>query len=597
MIDRFGLYYHTIKYMKPSQVYHRTLKAIKKKLAAYRRSHFSTDHSKINTRVKYILPELDFDPSFLARFNTDEILQNIFTFLHNTKELDLSTAWNDRTIPQLWRYNLHYFEYIYPLGKLYQAEGNEKYYTKFKELINCWIDNNSGFAGDGWHPYTISLRLPNWICGYQLFEDKICIDEAFKNKLVDSIYTQYGYLMGNLEKDVLGNHYFENIKALIIGSIFFEEEKILSFSVKELKKQLGEQILSDGMHFELSPMYHKIILEDLIKICYWLNNCKIDIPEEIFPILKKMIDCMYSMEKDTGSVPLFNDSGNNIGKTMESLLAAAEIYFNLKPAHRNAFPQSGYYILQNSNKKLIIDSGNICPDYLPAHGHCDALSYELYVDGKPFIVNSGTYEYQSGKWRNFFRSTKAHNTLMIGNDEQSECWSSFRVARRIYNCSGELINYNGLTLFRGSYYNYKHKRHSRCIFFINPDILVILDKVECKKEEPIRNYIHFHPDYRLDNKDSWQVYKKSQRYAQIYPLNSETQKMDFGNEENGWYSPEFGLKLENHVLEIQSSSDKPYTGYIIHFGNNNISIETKEDSLTIKYDNEMKIIDLTKILL
>ena len=51
--------------------------------------------------------------------------------------------------------------------------------------------------------------------------------------------------------------------------------------------------------------------------------------------------------------------------------------------------------------------------------------------GKPIIVNCGTYAYQC-KERAFFRSTAAHNTVMVNNIEQSQCWGAFRVAKRSY---------------------------------------------------------------------------------------------------------------------------------------------------------------------
>ena len=139
-------------------------------------------------------------------------------------------------------------------------------------MIENWIDNSPFAYGDGWHPYTISLRLTNWISVYPVFKDMIKAETEFDSKLKESLYLQYRYLQQNLEKDVLGNHYFENIKALIIGSVFFAENKIKNKFKAELLKQLEEQILEDGMHFELSPMYHKIVLEDLIKITYWLKD-------------------------------------------------------------------------------------------------------------------------------------------------------------------------------------------------------------------------------------------------------------------------------------------------------------------------------------
>ena len=57
------------------------------------------------------------------------------------------------------------------------------------------------------------------------------------------------------------------------------------------------------------------------------------------------------------------------------------------------------------------------------------MSFELFKAGKPVIVNCGTYAYQC-KERSFFRSTAAHNTVMVNDTEQSQCWGAFRMAKR-----------------------------------------------------------------------------------------------------------------------------------------------------------------------
>ena len=93
---------------------------------------------------------------------------------------------------------------------------------------------------------------------------------------------------------------------------------------------------------------------------------------------------------------------------------------------------SGYYAVNDFAREdfLIVDAGPVCPDYLPAHAHADMLNYELVIRGRRVIVDSGVYEYQAGAWRDYFRSTRAHNTVEINRENQSEVWSSFRVARR-----------------------------------------------------------------------------------------------------------------------------------------------------------------------
>ena len=216
----------------------------------------------------------------------------------------------------------------------------------------------------------------------------------------------------------------------MIASYLFKDDKKLNGYLKSFKKQCEEQILEDGVHYELSLMYHKLILEDVMRVAMLTKHPDFPDCNWITPLIQKMTDACYSLEKGIGRTPLFNDAGDNVVKTCEQLCLAAEKQFGVKAELNDAFEASGYYKLYDDNKALIFDAGKIGVDYQPAHGHCDCLSFELSVDGKPLFVNSGTYEYQ-GDLRKYFRTTRAHNTVDINGHVQSQCWGGFRVGMRI----------------------------------------------------------------------------------------------------------------------------------------------------------------------
>ena len=542
------------------------------------------------------LDDLDFNKDYLKRFNADEILGNIFTFINRKIKIDITKTWNDTEISKHWRDNLHYFDYTYILAEAYLKKEDDKYYDKYKELIESWIDNNPINKKDVWHPLTASIRLINWIAGYKLFYNAIKKDAEFEQKLIKSIYIHYRYIYDNMEDCFSGYNYFENIRALIAGSLFFEQhEKVKKFA-GELNTIMKTQILKDGFHFELSPMYHNIVLEGLIKIKYWFDNADIKIKEEVLPYIKKMLDCSYSIETDMGRLPLFNNCAINISKNLDSLIHTVEKYWNLKAGPKISFKYSGYFILEQGNKKAVISCGKLGAHYLSHRAHCDALSYELAVDGKPFIVNSGTYQYDEEKWKNCFRSTEAHNTVSINNTQQFQCAGSFKAAKRISRPEGALIDMpNGSLTFRGSYFNCKNDFHMRCILWATEDILLVLDKVIVKKNTEINNYIHAHPDYQIRRSKHWDVIKNSVKFAEIQPIFSEYQDLLFGEETNGWYAPEFGIKVRNNVLEIRGKTEKPYSGYIIDFGNNNITIKKDSEIILMEYGGKIKVIDLKYI--
>jgi hypothetical protein len=92
--------------------------------------------------------------------------------------------------------------------------------------------------------------------------------------------------------------------------------------------------------------------------------------------------------------------------------------------------ESGFVRMHAGPAVVIADVGPVGPDYLPGHAHADTLSFELSLDGKRVLVNSGTSEYGIGAERLRQRSTEAHNTVTVGGHDSSEVWGGFRVARR-----------------------------------------------------------------------------------------------------------------------------------------------------------------------
>ena len=422
IFKKMQLYAATVTQMKPSQVIRRGAKWAGLQCSLGCKVCFSNNVFPIPPL--YIL---DLDPVFLSRFSTEELMHDTFTFLHRTCLLNPENRWENPDETPLWNFNLHYFEFLFPLWNAYLRAQDERYLKQADRLIDCWIRQNpSARKGPGWEAYTIALRLTNWIGFYGMAEHELSISS--KSVMIHSMHEQYDYLSRHLEKDILGNHYFENLKALVLCSVFFRDEKMLYRSVKELRQECKEEILEDGMHYELSPMYHNLILEGLLKVTSALREYG-QADRELESYLQPMLDAAWSLEESASRLPLFNDTGNNVAKGIETLVSAAYSYFGIEPHFKKQLPNAGYYIYKRGPWKLIIDAGQPGPSYIPGHAHCDALSFELFQNGVPAVVNCGTYAYQT-KLRDFFRSTPAHNTVMINQKEQSHCWGIFRLAER-----------------------------------------------------------------------------------------------------------------------------------------------------------------------
>ena len=235
------------------------------------------------------MPRLDEHPDYLKRFSLEELLNGNVTLLHENGTPS-GNDWKHPDKSHLWNFNLQYLEFLIPLVAAYRETKDEKYYTCFRDYCERWISDNADGKGDGWHPYTISLRLTNlWIC-LDGFDGRVQEDQVFFLKLTDSMYAQYLHLQKKLELHLLGNHYLENLKAVMLGALYFKEPGIYAEYKSRLQEELKEQILPDGVHYERSIMYHKIVLEDVMRAAKGVKDADQLFYQELSALLQPMTD-------------------------------------------------------------------------------------------------------------------------------------------------------------------------------------------------------------------------------------------------------------------------------------------------------------------
>lgn len=425
MLSRVPLYFRTIRRMRSGMVISR--------LRGQRRlpeRTFAGDHNLCMPRMA--IRELDLDSSYLARFDADALLDGKFLLINDRCKVNLET-WSVPEASHLWNFNLHYFEWGVALAARWRETGDERYLDCFKRLASSWIGSCSYPEGDAWHPYTISLRLVNWLVAIDLFSGEIQNDAEIFAIMRESMYRQYRHLLANQETHLRANHWWENLKTLAIMSAAFGEHGVHVKVMRLLAGQLDEQILPDGVHFERSLMYHKLVLEGMLRVYVASDQLGFELPSNFMPKAKSMLDAMASLERGMGKTPFFNDAADGVAKECGPLAASCARLLDMDvDDSKTEFPNAGYYKLYNGDLAVMFDAGEAGPSYMLGHAHCDCLSFELSYRGKPIFVNSGTYAYQSDL-RSYFRSTAAHNTCMVDGEEQLECWGEHRVGRG-YRC-------------------------------------------------------------------------------------------------------------------------------------------------------------------
>jgi uncharacterized heparinase superfamily protein len=177
-----------------------------------------------------------------------------FRFMNVEHDLD-QVGWDDPAVDRLWRYQQHYFDDLNAIDAASRADWQQA-------LLTRWQRDNPPARGTGWEPYPVSLRIVNWI-KWQLGGAALDADA------LHSLAVQARWLRQRLEWHLLGNHLFANAKALVFAGAFFdgtEAEGWLRNGLDIVQRELGEQVLADGGHFERSTMYHALALEDLLDL-------------------------------------------------------------------------------------------------------------------------------------------------------------------------------------------------------------------------------------------------------------------------------------------------------------------------------------------
>ena len=465
MYHKICLYYHTLRHLKLIQIVYRLRYFVKKKIILKKKLRLTRNSSYHFLRL---LPGI---PSKTTYHH------GVFTFIGLSHKFERQIDWDFPDNGKLWTYNLNYFDFLNQEGFVCK-DGIR--------LIHDFIDNLTTHS-IGLDPYPTSLRGINWI-------KFISKHEIRDQEILGSLYTQYNYLLENIEYHLLGNHLLENGFSLFYAGCFFRESRFSGKAKKILIKELGRQILSDGAHFELSPMYHQVILYRLLE-CMNAQSGSTNPDPELTELFKstaiKMSGWLNQVTFSNGSIPMVNDATSGIAPSTEELNQYAGF---LKPNHRESrysdLSESGYRKVKNVNYEIFMDAGSIGPDYIPGHAHSDTFSFELFINQTPFIVDTGTSTYENNGRRQVERSTMSHNTVVFNNIEQTEIWASHRVGRRarvkiLKDTKTELsAQHDGYTRFGVI--------HSRT-FVMEPSKVIITDCLNGASGKPGTAYFHFYP--------------------------------------------------------------------------------------------------------
>ena len=408
------------------------------------------------------------------------------------------------------RWQLHRHYWWTPMGKVYRLTGDEGYAKEWALQYLDWIKknplidkNSSGSTQEekdiienmryAWRPLEVSHRLEDQTRQFLLFKNSEHFTPAFLSHFLTNFHKHGEHILANYSKQ--GNHLLFEAQRVINGGSFFPElkvaEKWRKSGVSVLIEEVENQVYDDGVQYELDPGYHISSINLFYRALEIadLNGFRGDFPDYYIRKIEKMIEYVYNITFPDYSMPCFSDANARSKRVLvrnfntwqpvfpnNSSLKyfASEKTEGQKPDYKsNAFKDGGFYIFRTGWDKdataMIVKAGP------PAfwHNQPDNGTFELFINGRNFFPDSGSYIYGGDgailEKREWFRQTRVHNTLTLNNKNIEKPDSQLL----LWDISDK--NMQKLVVENQSYKNLSHRR---AVFFIDERFFVIVDEAK-----------------------------------------------------------------------------------------------------------------------
>lgn len=393
------------------------------------------------------------------------------------------------------RWQLHRHKWFTPMGRAYRVSGDEKYAIEWTKQYIDWIRKNP-YEGDkenkrfAWRPLEVSHRLQDQPLQFQLFIDSPAFTAEFLSEFLVNYHLHAEHIMGHYSKQ--GNHLLFEAQRMLCAGTFFPEfrqaETWRKSGVEILNREIGVQVYDDGGQYELCPHYHLASIEIFVKALEVadINGFRNAFPQSYIDTIEKMIMFYANISYPDYMNPCFSDARLVTKKNMINSFKTWSKLFPQNQAIRywategaeGALPDhlsigyltSGFFVFRNGwgedATQMIVKAGP------PAfwHNQPDNGTFELWHKGKTLFADSGSYVYAGNgeimEWRNWFRKTSSHNTLVYNGKDLENTDSKTLLWKPEGNIQ-ILVTENQ---------SYEKLKHRRSIFFVEGKYFVIVDE-------------------------------------------------------------------------------------------------------------------------
>ncbi len=383
----------------------------------------------------------------------------------------------------VWEPNRHH--QLAVLARAYRATGEARYAAEVVAQLESWLEQCPYGRGMNWRsPMELAIRLINWVWALDLIRESGLFSGGFRERVLHSVYLHLWDVTRKYSRgSSANNHLIGEAAGVFIAASYFpffrESERWRGESRAILEREIEFQTFPDGCNREQALGYQLFVLQFFLfaaLVGRWTGH---EFPKRYWGRIEGMLDFLAALAEGGGSLPLFGDAddgyvldlGNRpddlgnllawgavlfarldfarlarpcpesvawlLGRTGPERFATLAARAKPGPLVSRDFPDAGYYLLQHGDEaqdhrvSILFDCGELGYGAIAGHGHADALSFTLRVFGADVLVDPGTYDYFTHPaWRQYFRSTRAHNTAVVDGLDQSAMLGPFLWGQR-----------------------------------------------------------------------------------------------------------------------------------------------------------------------
>ena len=515
----------------------------------------------------------------------------------DTAKLNYRKSERGGDIMFIWWLNRH--QHLMPPAISYFATGNQKYADVIITQLQSWLNDCPYPIGPAWSTgIEAGIRLVTWSWLFRfLFANGRpgnCSDDFLASWMlsikqhvhyIDTHWAQYSSANNHIIAEAVGV-----LAAVDTWPQLFSDKDHKKTCRDILKTETRKQISYDGVNKEQSTSYHAFVLELLINAYHFDNVIREQLSEEI----RKMGAFLDAIAINTNSIPDIGDSDNAVASgiiprsekyysyvadaarsiasqknlsSIQSIAGPAELYCGTEILAKNEgsstyFEDGGYAIWKSSlgselNVNLCMNLADLGYGNLAAHGHADALSFTLAINNEPVLIDPGTYAYHSEeKWRNYFKGTSAHNTLMINGLNQAEIKGPFLWTDKYYVHTDHVVMSNDQLDIKAEHDGYyrddmviEHRRELSWHPMLEK--WIIRDELVGNGTYNVELFFHVHPDRKVIKQSSCLFKISGSDYNLFIKFSSHFKTRVACGETDpplGWFSPILGEKVPSPTI-------------------------------------------------